>query len=466
MAAEETRFGGGANMESLRFGDVQIEEARYGSEIVWLNNQGPEFIGVSSGAWTFTRDADNIVQQGQVFSAPAGTDQILRFTAQDMDMPADNVVRFELFWIDGSAAMPARASLGAQTITPGAITLTRTATIDFSNAVQFPRYQAIQDLVPRDEFILVATDNVGSTNELSFFVDEVSFLAPSIAVTSDSSSTLGTASFLSRATITQHPTAIAGGAIAEYSTDGGTTWIAGTTVTRSLSAPCGGSSSWTVMARSRAGTRIAGPVSGTGRITVSAPQITIGVPHTGCGTIPSFSVSQTCGGVVTAGRANLRARTTCPGGMFTQPGGASGTITLNGVTTNLTPSGSNGWADTFQADYDASGTITTTISCAAGACYNPVPTASCTSVLNSVTCTFPAAAAGYTYTSGVCTGTGLGSGDITASIITGPGSTTATCVPGVVGVRSVSAIPVGTIATQGTTTSRTGPTAGCAVSCV
>ena len=463
----EIRLGAADNLVNIALGATELQEVRLGPELVWVNNRAPVITATTWGGQTFTRDADGVVEEGQVFSIAAGTDTVLTWTAQDMDMPPDMIAQFQIIQIVGGTTV----EIVRATIPATGTTANGTYTVAASDATTYPQYQTLGDIAMPDTWIIRSTDVEGSEDDLSFMIDEVSFTAPTIAVTSTTDETLGTATFLSTATITQSASAIAGSAMAQYSTDGGTTWVNGATTNRSLSAACGNSSGWTVLARSVFD--LGGPdeiisptASGSGSISVSAPPVTVGVPSTGCTSIPGFQVSQTCAGVITAGTANLRARVTCAAG-FSMPGGAAGTLDVSGTVTTLSTSGFNGWADNFTADYDNTGTLTDTITCTPGDCYDPSPTFNCAAGTEDVTCTFDPAPTGITYGTNVCTGTGAGSGDTTPATINGAGSVTATCNAGVVGVRSVAAIAQGTIDTQnGMTGNRSFGSMTCAVSCV
>ena len=230
----EIRFGAGDNMDSVMLGSIQIEEARLGSQLVWINNQGPIVIATSFRGMAFAVDM-GIVEQDQVFSISAGSDAVLEWTAEDMDMPADNITQFEVIQIVGGTT----TEIVRDTQPATGTTAMGTYTILASDALLYPQYQLFGDLANPDTWIIRATDDGGATYDLEFTIASVIFDPPVVSNETESATGM-TVTRSATITITQSASALLAGAVAQYSTDNGVTWIDGVSVGVSATGTCGG----------------------------------------------------------------------------------------------------------------------------------------------------------------------------------------------------------------------------------
>ena len=254
----DINFGTITDRLNFNFGSTQVQKIDQGGTTVWQNNQAP---GIDvTGPIVGTPGADNTD-----ISVGVSSTQLVTFNYSDTDA-ADTISTI-------SVTDPNGASLTVSGFTAGLNSGSANFTIPNN------LFTVYGPVTSNNVFTITATDNRGGVGTATVTVVSATFAGPSIsgggtqylqALTSQGAQT-ATFTFV----ITQSASAISAGATIEYSTDGGNTWAGGgngpTSVVRYASASCGGSGSTSLHTRSVLGGTTATGSTGTGNVSVTAP---------------------------------------------------------------------------------------------------------------------------------------------------------------------------------------------------
>lgn len=281
----EIRLGAGDNLVNVNLGSTEVEEVRLGTVLVWRNNAIPVI------------DIPMVTVMGATntdISVSVGLNNTVAFSYSDPD-PADTISTITVTDPNGANVAIAGFTAGANSGT-GVRFIIDGATF----------FTALGPVTANNVYTITITDSRGGIGTATVTITDAVFLPPTIAVVSPSIAGGGTGRTVF--TITQDASAVAAGAVAQYSTDNGVTWITGATFSMSFTVTCAqGSLSVTILARSFVvASMIASvPASSTGSVTASSlgsltvnpSSTTVNSPGTTRGT-PSGSLNRECDGTV------------------------------------------------------------------------------------------------------------------------------------------------------------------------